>query len=126
MPHCRARKFLYESVRNSCVHHSSRFVTECVKHSEDEIDERKNGGVRFRASAHRHCGVGALSLAVRNGDMHAIGLHFRMRDDAFRSVSLFAKMIADACGFVDQSHFTKVFSRETGVTPAVWRAGYIN
>lgn len=86
MPHCRARKFLYESVRNSCVHHSSRFVTECVKHSEDEIDERENGGVRFRASAHRHCGVGALSLAVRNGDMHAIGLHFRMRDDAFRSV----------------------------------------
>ncbi|MFK0332829.1 helix-turn-helix domain-containing protein [Rhizobium sp. NPDC090275] len=31
------------------------------------------------------------------------------------------KEIARACGFVDQSHFTKVFSREVGTTPARWR-----
>lgn len=29
--------------------------------------------------------------------------------------------IAAMCGFSDQSHFTKVFSRETGMTPAAWR-----
>lgn len=29
--------------------------------------------------------------------------------------------IAERCGFADQSHFTKVFTRETGMTPAVWR-----
>ncbi|MBP2551774.1 AraC-like DNA-binding protein [Neorhizobium galegae] len=29
--------------------------------------------------------------------------------------------IARACGFVDQSHLTKVFSREVGTTPARWR-----
>lgn len=31
------------------------------------------------------------------------------------------KEIARACGFADQSHFTKVFSREVGTTPARWR-----
>lgn len=29
--------------------------------------------------------------------------------------------IARACGFVDQSHFTKVFSKQVGTTPAQWR-----
>jgi AraC family transcriptional regulator len=29
--------------------------------------------------------------------------------------------IAEACGFTDQSHFTKVFVREMGLTPAAWR-----
>lgn len=29
--------------------------------------------------------------------------------------------IAQACGFSDQSHLTRVFSRYTGVTPAAWR-----
>lgn len=31
------------------------------------------------------------------------------------------KEVARACGFVDQSHFTKVFCREVGDTPAQWR-----
>jgi AraC-like DNA-binding protein len=31
------------------------------------------------------------------------------------------KEVAKACGFVDQSHFTKVFSKEVGATPAQWR-----
>jgi AraC-like DNA-binding protein len=30
-------------------------------------------------------------------------------------------VIARDCGFSDQSHFTKVFVRETGLTPAAWR-----
>jgi AraC-like DNA-binding protein len=29
--------------------------------------------------------------------------------------------IATACGFADQSHFTRVFSRATGLPPAQWR-----
>jgi AraC-like DNA-binding protein len=29
--------------------------------------------------------------------------------------------IAMACGFADQSHFTRLFSRFVGTTPAVWR-----
>lgn len=42
--------------------------------------------------------------------------------DLLSGRDLTLKAIADTCGFVDQSQFTKVFSRETGVTPAVWRA----
>jgi AraC family transcriptional regulator len=29
--------------------------------------------------------------------------------------------IAGACGFADQSHLTRVFSRLVGSTPALWR-----
>jgi AraC-like DNA-binding protein len=29
--------------------------------------------------------------------------------------------IALACGFVDQSHFTRVFVARIGVTPGAWR-----
>ncbi|MBA2590335.1 MAG: helix-turn-helix transcriptional regulator, partial [Alphaproteobacteria bacterium] len=29
--------------------------------------------------------------------------------------------IAAACGFADQSHFTRAFSRHTGTTPGQWR-----
>jgi transcriptional regulator GlxA family with amidase domain len=29
--------------------------------------------------------------------------------------------IAQACGFVDQSHFTRVFSRSEGYSPGRWR-----
>ncbi len=46
--------------------------------------------------------------------------------DLLRNSDLTLKAVADACGFVDQSHFTKVFSRETGKTPAVWRANRLN
>lgn len=31
------------------------------------------------------------------------------------------KDVADQCGFADQSHFTRVFSRTMGATPASWR-----
>ena len=31
--------------------------------------------------------------------------------------------IATRCGFYDQSHFTRVFSKEAGVTPCRWRDG---
>lgn len=34
--------------------------------------------------------------------------------------------IAKVCGFAEQSHFAKVFAREVGVTPAVWRAKRVN
>jgi AraC family transcriptional regulator len=29
--------------------------------------------------------------------------------------------VADACGFADQSHLTRVFSRLVGDSPAAWR-----
>lgn len=29
--------------------------------------------------------------------------------------------IARSCGFTDQSHFTRIFARETGTPPGAWR-----
>jgi AraC family transcriptional regulator len=29
--------------------------------------------------------------------------------------------VASACGFADQSHVTRVFTRAVGMTPAAWR-----
>jgi AraC-like DNA-binding protein len=37
-----------------------------------------------------------------------------------------ASQVADACGFVDQSHFTRIFRSVVGVTPAVYAASYRN
>ncbi|KVK71886.1 hypothetical protein WS90_35570 [Burkholderia cepacia] len=39
-----------------------------------------------------------------------------------RTSSMPLHMISDACGFADQSHFTRTFTRVTGVTPRRWRA----
>ncbi|MGI2030808.1 helix-turn-helix domain-containing protein [Rhizobium panacihumi] len=39
---------------------------------------------------------------------------------AQRSLSL--QMIAHRCGFSDQSHLSRAFVRETGLTPAAWRS----
>lgn len=35
-----------------------------------------------------------------------------------------ASQVADACGFVDQSHFTRMFKSMLGITPAVYAAGH--
>jgi AraC family transcriptional regulator len=34
--------------------------------------------------------------------------------------------IALACGFSDQSHFTRVFLQATGATPHQWRRANVN
>ena len=33
----------------------------------------------------------------------------------------FLEEVASQCGFADQSHFTKIFKRETGTTPGAYR-----
>ncbi|MCA8051821.1 helix-turn-helix domain-containing protein [Burkholderia arboris] len=38
-----------------------------------------------------------------------------------RNPNLPLSMIADACGFADQSHFSRTFMRLTGVSPRRWR-----
>lgn len=50
-----------------------------------------------------------------------IRLRVERAKDLLANRSMNLSIIAEECGFTDQSHFTKVFSRETGMTPAVWR-----
>ncbi|RQU00883.1 helix-turn-helix transcriptional regulator [Burkholderia cepacia] len=42
-----------------------------------------------------------------------------------RTSSMPLHMISDICGFADQSHFTRTFTRITGVSPRRWRADNI-
>ncbi|MCA8352396.1 helix-turn-helix domain-containing protein [Burkholderia cepacia] len=42
-----------------------------------------------------------------------------------RTSSMPLHMISDICGFADQSHFTRTFTRVTGVSPRRWRADNI-
>jgi AraC-like DNA-binding protein len=41
--------------------------------------------------------------------------------DMMRGTNISLAEIALACGFCDQSHFTRLFSRATGTTPSEWR-----
>lgn len=41
--------------------------------------------------------------------------------ELLRSSPLSLAEIALACGFADQSHFTRAFARLVGMTPGAWR-----
>jgi transcriptional regulator GlxA family with amidase domain len=41
--------------------------------------------------------------------------------DLMRATGTPLAEIAFACGFADQSHFTRMFSQATGMTPREWR-----
>jgi AraC-like DNA-binding protein len=41
--------------------------------------------------------------------------------EQLRSSQLSLSDVALACGFADQSHFTRVFTRMVGVSPGAWR-----
>jgi AraC-like DNA-binding protein len=41
--------------------------------------------------------------------------------DLLSNRKLLLSDIALACGFADQSHFTRVFARMTGASPGAWR-----
>jgi len=43
--------------------------------------------------------------------------------ELLRQPALPLALIALRCGFADQSHFARVFSREAGVSPSQWRRG---
>jgi len=53
-------------------------------------------------------------------------LHRRVEaaQDLLRRSMLSLNEVATRCGFTDQSHFTRVFSRHTHVSPAEWRRLY--
>ncbi len=50
-------------------------------------------------------------------------LRVQRATELLRSGRLPLSRVALACGFADQSHFTRVFRRATGITPAAFRRG---
>ena len=67
----------------------------------------------FSRSFRQATGVSPHSWLLQARVQQAMIL-LRRRDETLTS-------IARACGFADHSHFTKVFTRHTGVSPSVWR-----
>jgi AraC family transcriptional regulator len=41
--------------------------------------------------------------------------------DMMMAADLSLAEVALACGFADQSHFTRIFTRKTGSTPGAWK-----
>jgi len=52
---------------------------------------------------------------------YIVGLRLEMAQELMLSTAEPLSQIAYACGFADQSHFTKVFRRGVGQTPNAWR-----
>jgi AraC family transcriptional regulator len=52
---------------------------------------------------------------------YIVGLRLEMAQELMLSTADPLSQIAYACGFADQSHFTKVFRRGVGQTPSAWR-----
>ena len=52
---------------------------------------------------------------------YIVGLRLEMAQELMLSTGDPLSQIADACGFADQSHFTKVFRRGLGQSPNAWR-----
>jgi AraC-like DNA-binding protein len=76
----------------------------------------------------RECGLSssyfARAFKVSTGGTPHRWLAQRRLDkasDLLRNSSLTLKEIAIACGFSDQAHFSRTFSKAKGMPPAAWR-----
>ena len=91
------------------------------------IDERLDGPIRSAdlASVAR-LSVGYFSIAFRRsvGETplsYLARMRVRRAQAMLLSTAEPISMIALACGFCDQAHFSNVFRRTIGMTPSIWR-----
>jgi AraC-like DNA-binding protein len=91
------------------------------------IDANLDGSLDINELA-TGCGLSASYFA--RSFKHSMGLppykwmikrRVEKAQDLLRRTPLPIAEIATACGFSDQSHFSKVFSQITGTTPSAWR-----
>lgn len=97
------------------------------------LANRRNGDLTL-ASLARECGLSRSYFlqafkATTGSTPHRWLQHHRveMAKAMLRGSAATIAEIALLCGFADQSHMTRVFTRLTGQTPAAWRrlAGYV-
>ncbi len=91
------------------------------------LDAHINGDIAQAALAHA-CGMSpshfARSFRVSMGMApHRWLLHRRIEKakSEMRNTQASLAAIALSCGFADQSHFTRVFTRHAGISPGAWR-----
>ncbi|WP_208948513.1 helix-turn-helix domain-containing protein [Segnochrobactrum spirostomi] len=98
-----------------------------VKRAREMIADRLDGNLTIAEIA-AACGLTPSYFARQFARVTGMTPHrwlLKMRVDRGRQLLLEGRMtiaeIAVACGFADQSHFTRVFSREIGTSPKAWR-----
>jgi AraC family transcriptional regulator len=98
-----------------------------VRRAKEVLDANLDGKVTVQQMA-RECGlsVAHFSRAFRVSTGEAPHRwQLRRRVEVAKSRLLNEKLslseVAMACGFADQSHFTRVFTREIGTSPGAWR-----
>jgi transcriptional regulator GlxA family with amidase domain len=97
------------------------------RRAKELLDAHMGGGITLDALA-RSCGLSIrhLTRAFRQSTGMAPyqWLQYRRMEKAkqlLETSSASLSAIALDCGFADQSHFTRIFSRVVGVTPRTWR-----
>ncbi len=98
-----------------------------TRRAKEILSANLDGGVSL-AEVARQCGlsIGHFSRAFRQslGTTPHQWLVQRRLDaakDLIRSCRMPLSNVALSCGFADQSHLTRVFTREVGASPAAWR-----
>ncbi len=132
--------FLDQAMVALCTHIAGAYGTEVeprtlarglaewqLKRARDMIASRLDGNVTITEIA-AACGLTPSYFAKQFARATGMTPHrwlLRMRVDRGRQLLLEGRLtiadIAIACGFADQSHFTRVFSREVGTAPKAWR-----
>ena len=132
--------FLDQAMVALCTHIAGAYGTEVeprtlarglaewqLKRARDMIASRLDGNVTITEIA-AACGLTPSYFAKQFARATGMTPHrwlLRMRVDRGRQLLLEGRLtiadIAIACGFADQSHFTRVFSREVGTSPKAWR-----
>ena len=98
-----------------------------VKRAKDILAARVNGDITIEELAEQ-CGLSRSHFARAFRQSTGMPPHrwlMELRVDRARELlsnsALSLGEIAERCGFVDQSHFTRSFSAAMGVVPSVWR-----
>ena len=132
--------FLDQTMVALCTHIAAVYGTEVepravakglaawqLKRARDLIASRLDGNVTITEIA-AACGLTPSYFARQFARATGMTPHrwlLKMRVERGRQLLLDGRLtiaeIAAACGFADQSHFTRVFSREIGTSPKAWR-----
>lgn len=109
-----------QPIRGGLSHHNERRAK--------EIMAANLGGEISLAMLAQECGLSTRHFARAFRQSVGVAPHHwlvvrrtEVAKDLLRNSSLPLSDVALACGFADQSHFTRVFTRIIGISPGAWR-----
>jgi len=119
--------YAYGGVRARHVHHRGGLATWQLKRAMQLMSESLTEGPGLSRVA-EECGLSPRHFARAFRQSTGVPPHrwllqhrVQRAKDLLRTHALTLADIALRCGFADQSHFTRVFSREVGFSPGQWR-----